>query len=791
MAAAFLVSCALILIQVSFSRLIGYKLFYHFVFAAISLSLLGLGAAGTYVAITGRIASEDRRLHAWLAALIISIPITFLLIANPFGVTHHPPIRIKLLGADAITYLLWCSPLMVWLNFCGGVVLTTLFSRYSHRMGRLYSADLLGAGVGALLCVGLMKYGSPPVAFVGATVVVILAFLPYHLALDDHRKQKNIGALACLASAVLGAIVFLGPDRLRNFENFRAEGKDQNTSDVIKYEWNHLIRTDHLPGWYRLDGEASTEIIAWTPRERARGVSKPAYSIAPSNPVVGIIGVGGGLQLAEARRAGASHITANDINPTILGWVQDEDRELNQDLFIDPSIEIKLGEGRHMVRSSDRKFDVLVMHAIDTYAATASGAYALSENFLYTKEAIHDYYHSLSDQGVLTISRWLFFPPRENLRLFGTVVEALGELGIENPLQHVAVIAPVPDFTRLGDRRVWGYLLVSKPRLDAKRMAKLRTHVRQRGWSFVYAPDRRTGTPFDELAHTKDRDGFQAAYPYLISTVTDANPYLFQFYNPLHKTAYRANQDWATVHIYQWSAIALLVTLSIAVVLSFLTIIAPLMWAKRRKAAFGDRGQPAIGLRHAIYFTGLGIGFMAFEVPIIQIFSLYLGHPTFGFSVVLVSLLISSGLGSLLVDRFNLPPARICGAIAVGLAVLTVSVFGVVHETLGFSDPARFGIAIVILSIYGLLMGMPLALGVRRLGRQDARSVAWAWGINGVASVTGSCLVMIVMVFVGSHAALASATLCYAISALAARVWDGSLDLPDAQTVESIAAGNR
>jgi hypothetical protein len=788
MAAAFLVSCALILIQVSFSRLIGYKLFYHFVFAAISLSLLGLGAAGTYVAVTRHIFDEERRLHRWLAALIISIPIAFLLIANPFGVSHHPPIRIKLLGADAITYLLWCSPLMVWLNFCGGVVLTTLFSRYSHRMGRLYSADLLGAGIGALLCVGLMKYGSPPVAFVGATLVVGLAFLPYHLALANDDKQKKIGALAALTGAVLGAVVFLGPDKLRNFENFRAEGKDQNTSDVIKFEWNHLIRTDHLSGWYRLDGEASTEIIAWTPRERARGVSKPAYTIAPSNPVVGIIGVGGGLQLAEARRANASHITAIDINPTILGWVQNEDRELNNDLFIDPGIEIKLGEGRHMVRSSDRKFDVLVMHAIDTYAATAAGAYALSENFLYTKEAIQDYYRSLSDQGVLTISRWLFYPPRENLRLFGTVLAALRDMGVENPLDHVTVIAPVPDFTQLGDRRVWGYLLVSKPRLDAQRMARLRNHVRQRRWSFVYAPDQRTGTPFDELAQSRNLDEFQATYPYLISAVTDSNPYLFQFYNPLHKTSYSANQDWATVHIYQWSAIALLATLLIAVILSFLTIIAPLMWAKHRKSEFHDGERPAIGLRHAIYFTGLGIGFMAFEVPIIQIFSLYLGHPTFGFSVVLVSLLIASGLGSLLVDRFNLPPPTICAVIAVGLAVLTPSVFGIIHGTLGMSGPARFSIAIVILSAFGVLMGMPLALGVRRLGAEDARSVAWAWGINGVASVIGSCLVMIVMVFVGSHAALTAAALCYAISAVAARVWSGPSALPDMQRIGSNAA---
>src|SRR5262245_40339676 len=135
--AAFFVAAALILFQVSFSRLISYKLFYHFVFLAISLSMLGLGAAGTFVALRPAPPDLERRIRLWLALLAVSVPAAFLLIANPFGVAHHPPIRTKLLGTDAVAYLLWCSPLMVWLNFCGGVVLISLFAAYSQRMGTL------------------------------------------------------------------------------------------------------------------------------------------------------------------------------------------------------------------------------------------------------------------------------------------------------------------------------------------------------------------------------------------------------------------------------------------------------------------------------------------------------------------------------------------------------------------------------------------------------------------------------------------------------------------------------
>ncbi len=769
LAAAFLVAGSLILFQVSFSRLVSYKLFYHFVFLAISLSLLGLGAAGTYVAVTSRPRDLDRSLHRWLACLAISVPIAFLLIANPVGVTQHPPIRTKLLGPDAITYLLWCAPLMIWLNFCGGVVLTSLFSRYSHRMGKLYSADLLGAGAASLGCVGMMKYGSPPAAFVSAVIGITLALLPFHLVLPRGDRQRWLGAVAVTVALGLSAAVFLGPPWLRNFENFRTIGRAHRK--VIKYEWNHLIRTDHVFGWYVLDGEAATRIVAWTEKAKNTPSTKPAYEVAPAKPAVGIIGVGGGRQLADALRADASHVLAIDINPTIIEWVLNEDRALTHDLFFDPRVETVVGEGRHAIRSAGRSFDVLVMHAIDTYAAAASGAYALTENFLYTKEAFKDYYHALSDDGVLTVSRWLFNPPRENLRLFSTALTALEELGVADPRDHLVVLAPVGQYEKLGDRRIWGYLLMTKRPFTAEALANLRAHFRGKPWSFLYTPDVRTDTPFDELAHAADRREFQRDYPYLVSTVTDSSPYLFQFYNPLHWTAYRQVKDWATVQIYQWSAIMLLVTLAVSILLSFLLIIAPLLWAKRSRPAGSSGEAPAIRFRHGLYFAGLGIGFMALEVPIIQILSLYLGHPTYGFSVVLVSLLVATGLGSLAVERLRVAPWAVCATVAVLLAVVMLTVFPLVHGTLDLPDPARFAIALLIVGVCGLPMGMPLALGVRELGRHDSRSVAWAWGINGAASVVGACLVMIAMVFAGSYTALSIGVLCYATSAVAGRVW--------------------
>jgi spermidine synthase len=771
LAAAFLVAAALIVFQISFTRLVSYKLFYHFVFLAISLSLLGLGAAGTYVAVRGsRKATADdgaaasaARIHLWLAVLVPSVPLAFLAFANPFGVAHHPPIRTKLLGTDAIAYLAWCAPLMVWLNFCGGVVLTTLFSRYSERMGRLYAADLAGAAAGALACVALMKFLSPPAAFVAGVVPLAIAAVAAGDAPGVPARSRLFARIAAAAALALSAWIFVGPEWLRNFQNFRVEGGGA-LRKILKYEWNHIIRTDHNAGWYVLDGEAATRIVKWKAPEAVVPPRTPAYHLAPASPSVAVIGVGGGRELSEALGAGASSVLAIDINPTILEWARGEDRKLNGGLYYDPRVEVELGEGRHVIRSAERRFDLIVIHAIDTYAAAAAGAYALTENFLYTREAFADYFRALSDDGALSISRWMFYPPREDLRVFATAKAALEDLGVENPMDHLVMVAPLDDATKLGDRRVWGYFTMTKRPLTREDVARLQLQLRKQKWSILYAPGMDTGTPFDQLAKAKDANAFQREYPYLVTPVSDASPYLFQFYDPLNPNSWTRSRDWATSDIYQSSAVMLLLALGGCTLASIAIILAPLAWARRRERVPGD----TLSLRELAYFAGLGLGFMALEVPIVQVLSMYLGHPVYGLTVALVALLLASGLGSLLVERFDPAPRVPCAIVTVLLAAVTVGVFPLLHATLDLPDAARFALALALVFVCGVPMGMPLAAGVRRLGRRGDAAVAWAWGTNGAASVVGSCLVMISMVFAGAHAALAIGVASYAMAAMTA-----------------------
>ena len=422
-----------------------------------------------------------------------------------------------------------------------------------------------------------------------------------------------------------------------------------------------------------------------------------------------------------------------------------------------------------------------VMHAIDTYAAAAAGAYALTENFLYTKEAMKDYLAALKPGGVMSIQRWLFNPPRENLRLFATALEAFEELGYEQPERHIIMLAPIRDWEvlRTGSGRVLGRLLFSPTPFTDDQLSNLRAFVERSGFSSLYTPGGHEQTPFRGYLEAADREAFRRSYPYVIKPVTDASPYVFQYYNPFSASAYRTSEDWATSGIYQSSAITLLAALLASIALSLLLIILPLGWASWRarrsagasavaRSAAGQAGADGtahLGVRNGVFFACLGVGFMALEVPLTQVLALYLGHPVYGFSVVLVALLVSSGVGSLLTERVPVARWQACVLIATVLALLTSFVFPLVHGTIQLGDFSRFTLALLLVVLCGLPMGFPLALAVRELGRHNASNVAWAWGVNGAASVIGSCLVMIVMVFGETRYALGLGTLCYAVAA--------------------------
>jgi predicted membrane-bound spermidine synthase len=737
-AIAFLVSLALLDAQVTATRLIAYRFFYHFVFFVVSLAQLGLAAAGAWVYASRRAEWRAADLARWLVALA-ALPLVFLACYAWLG----PPPNLsfgKVDGSSAYAYLTALALALVALNFCGGMALTLVFTSRPREMGRLYAADLAGAALGCAASVGLMLAVGPIRAFLGAGLAALVA-----AALSERMRAG--GALAALG--LTAGMLFPGV-----FDPYVALPEIQKR--IARFEWNHLARTDAMyAGRYVIDGDASTDV-----REDLETLPVPEYQLVRRAPDVAVLGVGAGPQLRMALQMDAASVLAIDINPTILRWDQVEDRDANRGIFHDPRVSVELGEARHLLRSTPRDFDLVVMHAIDTWTASAQGAYSLSENFLYTSEAMRDLLGKLRPGGVVSIRRWQFWPPRETLRLFTTVLDALQRAGAARPESQVVVLSPSMNF-RSPELHVWGFVLFSNLPIEDERLARLDAYVAQRGWAYLYRPGSALDTPFSEYARSPDRHAFLASYPYIVSPSSDSNPFFFQFTLPWSTWS---GPQAVSKAVYAQSSQLLLLCLVVTAVLTGVLLGTPL-WLRRADVR-GDRAlAPALA-----YFAALGVGFMGFELPAIQIMTLFLGHPTYALSVVLAGLLAGAGIGSTWMGRAPLAAGRVAVGVVIGLALACgAGLLPAVHALIQLPASARLALTAVTVVGLGIPLGMPLVGGVRLLDPDRPELVAWAWAANGAAAVVGSCLLMVVMVYGGSGAAFGVAAGAYALAAVARR----------------------
>jgi hypothetical protein len=739
---AFLVALALLCAQVAVTRLLAYRLFYHFVFLVVSLAQLGLAGAGAWIYASGR---RVWRLGELVRALGSASALSLVVLAAYSWASPAPNLsHAKLVGPPAYLYLSLLAVLLVAFNFAGGWVLTVLFTTFKSRIGMLYGGDLLGASLGCLLAVGLMALSGPLVAFAASGLVLLGAAF-----LVARSSPSRPGPVWLLPLAVFAGVLWY--PRVFDPDFFHP----QRAQMFRRTQWDHVARTDQrAPFYYVIDGDASTNLAEEGERPLA-----PEYRLVRTQPEVAIVGVGAGPQLLAARQQEASSILAIDINPAILRWAQEEDRLHKFALFDSPPTTPALGEGRHVLRSSGRRFDLIVMHAIDTYTASSQGAYSLTENFLYTSEAIGDFLGCLKDDGVISIRRWLFWPPRENLRLFITAFEALKTRGAEHPGHHLVVLSPQANY-RDPLLQIWGYVLIAKEPLTEQRLQGLDAFVAENGWAYLYRPGKSLETPFQEYVNSSDKPGFLRDYPYVVSPATDAKPFFFQFDSPLAFLWKKpAESTRVGLTLYGQSSTVLTLCLLLCLVLTLLIVGLPLY---RRRVDF--QGAPTWP-RAVAYFSLLGFGFMAFELPVIQSMTLFLGHPTYALSVVLCGLLLAAGLGSVLAGRASYRIGR--GAIVASGVLAGVSGLGLlnaVHTFIHLAAPWRFALTFLYLAIAGLALGMPFVVGVRCLEKDRAYLVSGAWAINGAAGVLGSGLVMMLMVSAGSQVCLAASATAYGMA---------------------------
>jgi hypothetical protein len=420
-------------------------------------------------------------------------------------------------------------------------------------------------------------------------------------------------------------------------------------------------------------------------------------------------------------------------------------------------------EGRSFVRRAAEKFDLIQLSLVDSWAASASGAFVMAENFLYTKEAFSTYYDHLTDAGILTVTRFHLPQSPQVLRITSLAAEVLAAKGVARPGDHLMVVileGPKPE----------GTVLVSKRPFTPAQIARLRRETDRLRFFLAWAPDAAPPTEFARLLEAPDRAAYLAAEPFDLSAPTDDRPFFFHMASTpagWRKLAELSVPDSPSdegdeprrggpalavdaYNVKWFGTFLLMAVLGIATVLAVVCILGPLYTLRRAELRDTPAGKGAA----LAYFACLGVGFMLVEIPLLQRFTFFLGHPVYALSVVLLALLVFAGFGSLLSTRLWERGAEraLRTALLVLAGLLVVYNYltpGLLERFITLSPGLRMALATLLLAPLGIVIGMPLPLGIRAVERAFPQLIPWVWGVNGVCSVFASLFALACAMTVG------------------------------------------
>jgi spermidine synthase len=760
-------SFAALLLELALTRLFSVVLFYHFAFLAISIALLGLGAGGVFAYLAkDRFSSlETRPLAATLCSLnAVAIPIVL-------ATVLHVPVSLELSWDNLLKltamYLAAAIPFLLT-----GLLFSVVFARETRIITRLYGADLLGGALACLLVVPLLNWIGGPNAILAAAFAMALASAVW----ANSRSLLNISG--ALGLGLFLVIVLNHSGRL--IDVIYAKGMFRDKSWVEFARWNAISRVEvdrQGDGGKAIviDADASTYIMNVDPQAWQGSVwqkdlmaSPPALAnVLRPHGEFAIIGPGGGVDVLRAVANGSPSVTAIEINPIIATSImRGAYADYSFHLYQRPEVHLHVTDGRSFVRNAAQQFDVIQMTLVDTWASTAAGAFALSENSLYTVDAFREYFEHLKPDGMVAVTRWEFRQPREALRVVSVATEALHQLGVANPARHFMVVSEGD----LDEDGIAVVVLAKKSPFTPDEEQAVHTHLdNNEDLVSLYAPSAPAPNPFSDLIARNDPAGFARDYAYNVAPVNDNAPFFFFTLKTdqiLHDGGLQRGIDWKV----NLGVVVLGMVFAISIVAVIAFLVAPMAFRT-------NRHQPVLPL---LYFIAVGLGYILVEIAFIQRFVLFLGHPTYALTVVIFLLLLSSGVGSLVSRRWLSNTSR--GWIPLVLLILAIAVYtlgltGLLSSLIGLPFVVKLMVSGLILIPLGLAMGMPFPTGLRALANPTSvdlpvselgepatpnNAVEWAWAMNAASSVLGSVLAMVIAIHFGLTLTLACGAAAYA-----------------------------
>ena len=782
-----LVSASALSYEILLMKLFAIIQWHHFAYMIISLALLGYGVSGTFLALL-----RERLLkhfsHAYLANIVLFAVSSFgCFIAaqnipfNPLELFWDAKQSLRLLAL----YLLLSLPFFFAAN-----AVALAFLRHNADISRLYAADMLGAGFGSLTILVLLNLFFPESILQIVTLVGLLAaFIAYsEVGLRSKYVLHSLLAVLILFLALPQRSVELKMNEYKDLSQMlRIKGAQIITEVPSAMGTLAVVQSPEVPFRYvpglsiasvfeplpqlgvftNGDGLSAITHLPYSLRSfgyfEYRGSALP-YHLGDPEEVL-ILGAGGGLDVLQAMYYGAKTIDAVEINPRMVELVTGNYADFAGNIYTREGVNVHIAEARAFVASAAKKFDLIEMAMVDSFGASSAGLQSLSENYLYTVEAVSSYLEHLESGGYLSISRWLKLPPRDSLKLVATVLRALREQGVAEPEKRIVLI------------RGWqtSTLLVKNGVFSPDEIAGLKRFCAARFFDTAYydGMELSEANRYNVLekpyffqgikAMLEDEADFFERYKFDVSPAIDNRPYFYHFFKWETLPEILALRGSGGMHLMEWGYLVLVAAFLQAVVASIVLILLPLLRYRRGATQEIAAGKTKV----LLYFFALGLGFLFVEIYCIQRFMLFLSHPLTTVAIVLSSFLIFAGLGSGYSKRLSAVKGyevtarlAITGVLLLGFvyAWLLDALFGALVTQHEF---VKIAASMVLIAPLAFVMGMPFPMGLSELGKHSEALIPWAWGVNGCASVISAIAATLIAIHFGFTAVIFLALLFY------------------------------
>ncbi|MBI4008159.1 MAG: SAM-dependent methyltransferase [Planctomycetes bacterium] len=783
-----LISISVLAFEIALMRMLSITQWYHFAYMVISIALLGFGASGTFITILQRRLIKHFNavflICAFLFAfsIIISFRVCQKIKFDPFFIVWE---RRQLLYL--FEFYLNLSIPFFFASICIGLT----FLRFKEHINKVYFYNMVGSGVGAMGVVFLMYCIELQQIFFFVSICALIGMaIPWLTSLWATRTNKFVHAtLSVLFIIFSGGYFFLfSRDTVLNISQYKSlcstlnfpdakiQAKESSPLGVIHVVSSPAIRfapglslnyTGTIPEQLGIfvDGDSASAITNFTHDKKRLDYLDWTTSALPycfvEKPSVLVMGTGGGGDVLLAYYHDARQIDGVELNPDVIKLVKDVYGEFSNGIYSMPNINIHIMEARGYIESTRKNYDLIQLSLLDSLSTSSAGVYALSESYLYTVEALETFMKHLNKGGVLAITRWIKLPPRDNVKMFATAVEALERIGFDQPFKHLIFI------------RSWATatLVIKSTPFDTGDILKMKSFCSSRLFDVIYYPgvteqevnlynilDKPSYYDYAKEILSSKRKDFYRSYIFNIMPATDDRPYFFHFFKwkSLPLLLRTMGREW--IPFVEWGYIILIATLIQAIIISTALILLPLMFLPRL-----EKGNPPQAERFSIftYFTCLGLAFMFIEIALMQKFVFFLAHPIYATSVVISTFLLFAGLGAY-ASKLEIFAGQgrfkfVITAIIVLLLFYIISL-DTVFKGIGFISPwVKIIITIVMLAPVSFFMGMPFPIGLTKVSQSASSGpnfIPWAWGINGCASVLSPIIGLILAIHLGFDAVL-------------------------------------